>query len=252
MGGYQSEPPMLIVDVRLSDDVSLNGDLFLAARSAAEAFSALFSVPPPAGPRPITVLYRAEGPLTDSTSDPTQYQVYLSVTDRCYAQLVFQLGHELCHILADPRRTNWFVESCCETASLVLLRRTSKLWASNPPCTYWSSYAPEFQQYAQNRIRQAKETEAPNVEQKKVIIAEMLCPLFEEGQENWNALSFLGQASTPPPASLTDWNPDLADFSFDRWQHAVPECLEDAVAMIARTLRDRWPELDLCHTVMPL
>ena len=251
MGVYESGPLVPVGDVRLSDDSHLNRDLCVVARSATEEFSTLFSVSPPAGIRPVSILYRSHGPLTDSTSDTTRYQVYLSVKNRYCAQLVFQLGHELCHIFADPRRTNWFVESCCEMAALVLLRRMSKLWGNNPPLANWRSYAPKFQEYAQNRIRQAREAEEPNDRQRYVIVAEMLSPLFEESAESWDALCFLGQASASPPVSLTDLDLD-SDLSFHRWLQAVPRNLKGIVVRIGKTLKDRWHEFDFCHTVMPL
>jgi hypothetical protein len=251
MGVYESRQLVPVVDVRLSDDLRLNGDLCLVARSAAEEFSALFSVPPPAGIRPVSILYCSQGPRTVSTSDTTRYQVYLLVKNRYYAQLVFQLGHELCHIFADPRRSNWFVESCCEMAALVLLRRMSKLWGNDPPCANWRSYAPKFQEYAQNRIRQARRAEETNNRQKYLIVAEMLCPLFEESAESWDALCFLGQASVCPPVSLTDLDPD-SDLGFDRWLQAVPRNLQGIVVRIGKMLKDRWHHFDFCHTVMPL
>jgi len=240
-----------IVEIRLSHEPDVNTDLSVVARSATEEFSGLFSVSPPAGIRPISILYRSQGPLTDSTSDTTRYQVYLSVKNRYYAQLVFQLGHELCHIFADPRRTNWFVESCCEMAALVLLNRMSKLWGNSPPRANWRSYAPKFHQYAQNRIRQAREAEEPNNRQKYVIVAEMLCPSFEESAESWDALCFLGHASASPPISLTDLDLD-SDLSFDRWLHAAPENLKGIVGRICKALKYRWHEFDCYHTVMPL
>ena len=140
------------VDVSLSDDSNLNRDLCAVARSATEEFSTLFSLPPPTGSRPVSILYRSEGPQTDSTTDTTRYQVYLSVKTRDYTRLVYQLGHELCHIFADPRRTNWFVESCCAMASTVLLCRMSKLWLNNPLRADWRSYAHHFQQYAEDKL----------------------------------------------------------------------------------------------------
>ena len=252
MGVYESRRLVPVVDVSLSDDSYLNSELCEAARSATEEFSTLFSVSPPAGIRRVSILYRSEGPQTVSTPDTTRYKVYLSVKNRYYHQLVFQLGHELCHIFADPRRTNWFVESCCEMAALVLLRRMSRLWGNNPPRADWRSYAPKFQQYAQNRIRKAREAEEPDDRLKNVIVAEMLCPLFEKSAESWDALCFLGQASTSPPVELTDWNPYLKDISFDRWLQAVPEYLKDIVVRIGKTLKDRWHDFDFCHTVMPL
>lgn len=252
MGVDESKQFVPAVDVRLSYDLRLNRDLCLVARSAIEEFSILFSVLPPAGVRPVGILYRPQGPLTDSTSDTARYKVYLSVKNRYYAQLVYQLGHELCHIFADPRRTNWFVESCCEMAALILLRRMSRLWGNNPPCASWISYAPEFKQYAQNRISEAKEAQEPSDRERNTIVAEMLCPLFEESAESWDALCFLGQGFASPPVDLTDWDPDSVDFSFDRWVQAVPEYLKDIVIGIGKTLKDRWPDFDFCHTVMPL
>jgi hypothetical protein len=230
------------VDVSLSHDSNLNRDLSAVARSATQEFSTLFSVPPPAGIRPIAILYCAKGPRTDSTTDTTRYKVYLSVNTRHYARLVYQLGHELCHIFTDPRRTNWFVESCCAMASTVLLCRMSKLWSNNPPYPNWRSYAPKFQQYAQNVIRDAKEAEQPTHRQGQVLNAEILCPLFEESSDSWNAFTYLGKASTSPPddEDLTDWNKHALGFTFDRWLHAVPPHFKGIVLKISSTPEDHW------------
>lgn len=248
---YGSSPFLPIVDVRLSDDSYVNRDLSLVALSAAEEFSTLFSVPSPAGTRPVSILYQPQYPQTFSTPDITRYKVYLTVKNRYYCQFVFQLGHELRHIFADPRRSNWFVESCCEMAALVLLRRMSKLWGNDPPCTNWKSYAPKFQQYAQNRIQKAREAQYPDERLRNVIVAEMLCPLFEESSESWDALCFLGQASVCPPVSLTELDLD-SDLGFHRWLQAVPKNLEGIVVRIGKTLKDRWHHFDFCHTVTPL
>ncbi|KPK62033.1 hypothetical protein AMJ83_11740 [candidate division WOR_3 bacterium SM23_42] len=239
---YESRPLLPVGDVSLSDDSHLNRDLSLVARSATQEFSTLFSLPPPAGIRPVDILYCSQGPYTNSTSDTTRYKVYLTVKNRDYVRLVYQLGHELCHIFADPRRTNWFVESCCEMAALVLLRRMSKLWINNPPYANWSSFAPEFQKSAHNRIRDAKEAEEPSCRQGYMLNAEILCPLFRESLESWNALCYLGQASTcpPEPEDLTDWNRHLVGFSFDRWLQAVPNHLKGIVRRIYKTPKDLW------------
>jgi hypothetical protein len=248
-----------VMSVILSNDPNINSDLDTVVRSATNEFTTMFSKPPPAGVRPIYILYQSKDPLTDSTSDPTRYQIYLSVNLRKYAQLTFQLGHELCHIFADPRRTNWFVESCCEMASLVLLRRMSKLWCYDPPFPNWVSYAPNFEEYAQDYIRQAgqcqfgsnwppNETQLrawltasepsfkaePCDRQRNVIIAEkLLRSLFEESADSWDALCFLGQAFTSPPASLTDLDKN-SDFKFDIWLQAVPEHLKVLVKRIGK------------------
>jgi hypothetical protein len=136
-------------------------------------------------------------------------------------------------------------------AALVLLRGMSELWGNNPPRDNWRSYARKFGQYAQNRVRKAREAEDPNDRLKYVIVAEMLCPLFEESAESWDALCYLGQASVYPPVSLTDVDLD-SDLGFDRWLQAVPRNLEGIVVRIGKTLKARWHHLDFCHTVMPL
>ena len=240
---YESRPLLPIVDVRLSDDPQVNGDLSLAALSAAEEFITLFSIPPPAGIRPVSILYPSDGrPRTVSTPDTTRYKVYLLVTNHDYRRLVYQLGHELCHIFADPRRSNWFVESCCAMAAQVLLCRMSKLWLNNPLRADWRNYAPEFQQYAQNVIRDARQADQPNPRQGQVLNAEILRPLFDESLENWNALCFLGQASTCPPADLADYNARQVGFSFDRWLQAVPHYLRGIVRRIYEIPAERWDQ----------
>lgn len=234
---YQSRPLLPIVDISLSDDSQVNGDLSLAVLSAAQEFSTLFSLSPPAGIRPVSILYGR--PRTVSTPDITRYKVYLFVTNHDYRRLVYQLGHELCHIFADPRRSNWFVESCCAMASTVLLCRMSKLWL-NALRADWRSYAHKFQQYSQYVIRRARQSDQPDARQGQVLNAEILLPLFDQLLENWNALCFLGQASTSPPGDLTDWDPTITDFSFDRWLQAVPDYLKGIVRRISNTPEDLW------------
>jgi hypothetical protein len=245
----------LIVD--WSHDLEPARDIEAVARSTVEEFDRIFPADPPAGERPIHVFYRPEGPITDSTKDTNVYRIGLTVRDRFYDQLAFQLGHELCHIIADPRRTNWFVESCCEMVSLVLLRRMSKVWACTPPFRNWVDYAPNFEEYAQNRIREATtkvfQSESlpdqaqvhkwlasvsssfrpcPLWRERNVLIAEMLRPVFEESADNWDALRFLAQASAYPPVSLTDLDTN-SGFEFGRWLRAVPEHLKELVRRIS-------------------
>jgi hypothetical protein len=136
-------------------------------------------------------------------------------------------------------------------AALTLLRRMSRVWSNNPPYAHWRDYAPKFQHYAQNGIREAKEAEQPSDRQENTILAEMLYPLFVESAESWDALSFLGQGFASPPVDLTDWDPGSVDFSFDRWLQAVPEYLKHIIIGIRRVLKDRWPDFDFCHTAMP-
>lgn len=236
---YRPRQLLPIEDVMLSHDSLLNRDLFLVVSSATEEFTALFSLPPPAGIRPIIMLYDSHGPRTDSTTDTTRYRIHLSVDQWNPEQLVYQLGHELCHVFTDLRRSNWFVESCCAMASTVLLRRMSKLWG-NKPHPPDSRRGPRFQQYAKNVTERARKAHQPDIRQGQVLNAEILRPIFNQSLQNWNALCFLGQASTCPPSDLSDWNPHQVGFSFDRWLQAVPPYLDAIVRRIARIPEDRW------------
>ena len=251
--------------VNLSDDPILSRDLEAVVCSAVKEFMTMFPACPPAGARPIHIFHRAEGPITDSTTDPNVYRIGLAVRDRLYSQLVFQLGHELCHVFADPRRSNWFVECCCEMVSLVLLRRTSESWACAPPFSNWINYAPRFKEYAEDRVRKATAAvfgsgslpdldqlckwlasvsysfrENPVDRQRNLIIAEMIRPFFEESANNWDALRFLGQASIPPPVDLTDLE-ENSHFQFDRWFQTVPDHLKQLVRAISNVFGDKTP-----------
>jgi hypothetical protein len=102
---------------------------------------------PPAGHRPIVILYRAAGPLTDSTADPKSYRIYLNVTERYYSQFAYQLAHEFAHVMLDPRRTNGLVETLAVAFSLQALDEMSRRWKDRAPYPNWKPYAPEFSKY---------------------------------------------------------------------------------------------------------
>lgn len=253
--------------VNLSDERVLNRHLEAAVRLTVKEFTNLFSARPPAGTFPISVFLQpgGEGPITRITTDPNVYQIGLDleVYRRPYNQLIFQLGHELCHVFADPRRSNWFVESCCEMMSQVILRRMSEAWKKVPipgPYVDKLSDARKIKKYAEDRILEATaevfQTESlpdfaqlhewfitvkgslqhdPKDRQRNIIIAEMLRPVFKKSATNWDALRFLGQASVYPPVSLTDLDTN-SGFEFARWLGAVPEHLKELV----RRIRDMF------------
>src|SRR5262249_25079215 len=102
---------------------------------------------PPAGHRPIVLYHRPAGPLTDSTSDPKTYRIYLSVTDRDYSRFTYQLAHEYAHVMLDPRRTNGLIETLAVAFSLEVLDAMARRWADKPPFPNWKDYAPEFSKY---------------------------------------------------------------------------------------------------------
>jgi len=144
-----SEQPGLI-QLDASFPPATRRDLLSVARNVLALTQALFPDPPPAGIRPIVCFYRAKGPITDSTTDPSRYHVGLSVTTRHYARFAYQLGHELGHVYLDPRRTSGLVETLAVAISLRVLDDMSELWARRPPYPHWRSYAAEFRRYREN------------------------------------------------------------------------------------------------------
>jgi hypothetical protein len=108
---------------------------------------------PPAGERPIVIRHRAAGPLTDSTTDPKTYRLYLSVTGRGYSQFTYQLAHEFAHVMLEPRRTNGLVETVAVAFSLRVLDEMAVRWKTKAPYASWKSYAPEFTRYRQRAER---------------------------------------------------------------------------------------------------
>lgn len=99
-----------------------------------------------------------------------EYTVRLAVKGRFWAQLAFQFGHELGHIVSHYERINdnkignqnkWFEETVAEVASLFVLARMAETWKTDPPYTNWKSFAPALKEYLDKLL---KDTEIPTVE----------------------------------------------------------------------------------------
>lgn len=108
---------------------------------------------PPAGERPIRISYRAAEPPQCDPSDPREYRIYLNATDRRYAQFVYQLAHELGHVVLDPRRTHAVAETLAEAISLQVLHDLAVQWETEPPYDHWQPYAPHFASYRRQTER---------------------------------------------------------------------------------------------------
>ena len=99
-----------------------------------------------------------------------EFTVRLAVKGRFWAQLAFQFGHELGHIVSHYERINdnkignenkWFEETVAEVASLFVLARMAETWKTDPPYMNWKSFAPALKEYLDKLL---KDTEAPAVE----------------------------------------------------------------------------------------
>lgn len=104
--------------------------------------------PPPAGNGVIVCSYYDRGP--DVLTFDGLYVVRLSVKDLYYSQFVYQLSHELGHVMLNPRRSNGLIETLTTAVSHQALDDLSARWYTQPPFEEWRNYAPEFRKYRQN------------------------------------------------------------------------------------------------------
>jgi hypothetical protein len=142
-------PPGTAFRVTLDDSfpAEVRRDLQTLAGDCLAACRQLWPGKPPAGERPIVLSIRAAGPLTDSTSDPKTYRIYVTVKTRAYAQFVYQFSHEFAHVMLDPRRTNGLVETFAVAFSLAALDAMAVRWRDRAPYASWVPYAPYFRKY---------------------------------------------------------------------------------------------------------
>lgn len=145
-----------IAPIRLDDSFPADqrADFQAVANDLWEVLRQKFPVEPPAGERPIRVTYRPDGPpLCDATSDEAEYRIYLTASDRRYAQFVYQLGHELGHVMTEPRRANAVGETLAEAVALMGLAEMERLWRIDPPYPHWKPYAAAFGEYRAQNVR---------------------------------------------------------------------------------------------------
>jgi hypothetical protein len=101
---------------------------------------------------PIEVhLGRSGNPVTklDNSADPRSINVRLTATDTHYGQFAFQLGHELSHVMLDPRRSNGIVEAICIAVSYEVLDRMGERVRNYATLQWLTAYAPHFHEYQQ-------------------------------------------------------------------------------------------------------
>jgi hypothetical protein len=95
-------------------------------------------------------IHQGEGsPVTklDSSDDPREIRVRITSTGTHYAQFAFQLGHELSHVMLDPRRSNGIIEAICMAMSAEVLDRLGERVRTYPTLVWLKDYAPHFEEY---------------------------------------------------------------------------------------------------------
>ena len=187
---------------------------------------------------PIVVHHRDDHPQTAWERTPDgRIIVGIEARDRQCAQIAFQFAHEFCHVLAtqsnDWRRTwradgkpnLWLEESFAEAASLFALRAMAQSWQHSAPFRNWRTYAPEFADYAAERMRTSAGGHAnfarwfrqnepamrrnPTLRASNSIVAMELLPLLEAEPRAWEAITFLNLGTRdrkmPLAAFLAEW-----------------------------------------------
>lgn len=127
-------------------------DVGAVSKSVAET---IFRAIPPADTPTILILRSEHGPIALSGRGPQgEYIVLLNSGDRLWAQVAYQLAHELGHVLCRDLRPGapqqWLEESFCEAMSIWTMEQMAKTWKTAPPYPNWASYAGNLQKYVDN------------------------------------------------------------------------------------------------------
>lgn len=83
----------------------------------------------------------------DDWDHPKQIRIGVTSSTPVYAQLAFQLGHELGHVMLDPRRTNGVVETIAYALSYEVLDRIADKWIMVAPFSYLRGWDKNFRTY---------------------------------------------------------------------------------------------------------
>lgn len=144
---FDPSPPPMTIMVDNSFPAEPRVDLATVAGETLAVVRQRFPGPPPAGSRPIVCIYDPSVPEVAPTGDQTPYIIKIGVKDRQFDQFAYQLGHELGHVMLDPRRTSGLDETCAFAVSYRVLDDLAVRWAADPPFEGWRSYAPNFTAY---------------------------------------------------------------------------------------------------------
>jgi len=156
----------ILIDVTRGQHVRLIGQFDSASRGYLEAVAndiadttrEIVGAHPPLD-LPIFCYHRSDIPITQLNDwrNPTAILIGVTVNDRYYSQLAYQLGHEMAHVMVHPGETNQTVETLATALSLETLDHMADRWQRKPPPA-----VPKARDYAFNftRYRAEREQEA--------------------------------------------------------------------------------------------
>ncbi len=198
------------------------------------------------------------GPIVLHRRDPDgAIRVRLAVQGRRWAQMSYQFGHEMGHILCgfdeDPDPHHWLEEAACEAISLLTLRKMARQWLEEPPYPNWKSYGEHLQSYAAGVISSGSLDEgasfsdwfAENRERLpqqplprdliRVVAVEWLA-LMEKHPYALRALTKLNKGTPQAQESLGD--------ALERWRGHCSKQEAEHVAQVAGLLGVQLPQVE--------
>jgi hypothetical protein len=131
-------------------------DLQTVANEVWEIVRDLFGRNPPVD-KPIRCYRKPDFPMTslDNWLQPGQILVGINITESQWDQFAYQLGHELGHVMMNPRRSNGIIETLCMTLAYEVLDRLYAKWSSGVPYANrtLTAYGHNFKSYRENDER---------------------------------------------------------------------------------------------------
>ena len=82
---------------------------------------------------PVSPATGSRAPFTefDNWEHPSKIIVHLSVNTPVYSQFVYQLGHQLGHVMLDPRRSNGLIDTIYTALSYEVLDGMTDQWQNS-------------------------------------------------------------------------------------------------------------------------
>jgi len=211
-----------IINYELMQEKTSNEKASLVINDIVNEFERLLPEAPPLGFKPIQLINdKVGGPTLYWPLGKDYYKIGLNISDIFYNQVAFQFTQEFCHIYCDPRINNWFIELVCHVAALQMLNFLDAKWETDPPIPELQDYHENFTNYRSNllgaafskidmvKYQIANEWVGYQVQKlmnkesynrgKLLLIAYEILGLFNESEENWKILPYIGKCSTPAP-----------------------------------------------------
>jgi hypothetical protein len=243
-----------IINYELMPDKESNEKASIVINDIVNEFERLIPNDPPLGYKPVHLVNdRSAGPTLFWPLGKDYYQIGLNISDVFYNQVAFQFSQEFTRIYCDPRINNWFIELVCHVAALYMLDFLGAKWELDPPIDELQDYHENFTNYRSNLLGAAfskidmvkyqisnewveyQVQKLVNKEHtnrgKLLLIAYELLGLFNESEENWQILPYIGKCSMPsPPEDAKNLNTNRnAKPDFNQLLEEVPQNIKPFV-----------------------